>query len=140
MVSAGRAGLAAAGGGQPVQSGSAQVVLQSEAAAGAVEPRSPAAGLAFIPGAAQGVLHIPCPSGHLLETPREMLGEDAICPFCQVQFRLRYENSIEYRKQRQAERERRELERGKAWMQWSFAIAAVVVIAVILLIAASVSR
>jgi hypothetical protein len=69
-----------------------------------------------------------------------MVGEDAICPFCQVQFRLRYENSLEYRKQRQAERERRELERGRAWMQWSLAIAAVVVLGVILLIAASVSR
>jgi len=139
-VPAGPAGLAAAAGTQPLQPGSAQAALQPEAATGIAEPRSPAAGLAFIPGAAQGVLHIPCPSGHVLETPREMLGEDAICPFCQVQFRLRYENSIEYRKQRQAERERRELERGRAWMQWSFAIAAVVVIAVMLLIAASVSR
>ncbi len=106
---------------------------------GSVQQTS-APGFALFPGAQQGVLHIVCPSGHVLETPREMIGEDAICPFCHVQFRLRYENSLEYRKQRQAERERRELERGKAWMQWAFAIAAVVVLGVILLFAASASR
>src|SRR5664280_2174339 len=49
-------------------------------------------------------VHIPCPSGHQLETPRDMLGQDALCPFCQVRFHLRWEDSIEYRE----ERERRE--------------------------------
>jgi len=57
-----------------------------------------------MPGAQkrQDVFHILCPSGHQLETPREMLGSDAMCPFCGAQFRLRLEDSLEYKQQMEA--------------------------------------
>lgn len=100
---------------------------------------SPAAGQ--LPGGeAQQVVHVICPSGHELETPREMLGQDAMCPFCQTQFRLRFESTREYRQQKADERERREMKRGKAWMNWSIAAAVVVVLGVILLIVLAVSQ
>lgn len=79
------------------------------------------------------VLHIPCPSGHVLETPEEMIGQDALCPFCNAQFRLRYDDSLERRRERELEEERRQARAARAWLNWSIAIAAVVVIGVILL-------
>ena len=35
------------------------------------------------------MMHIDCPNGHEMEVPREMLNQDALCPKCDVQFRLR---------------------------------------------------
>src|SRR5256885_376278 len=72
------------------------------------------------------LVHILCPNGHELETPMSMVGTDAMCPHCQVAFRLRYEDSTEYREKKQKERERREAAFGKKALQ--FAIIAAVLI------------
>lgn len=93
----------------------------------------PAPSISELPGTSP-IIHILCPSGHQLETPRDMLGQDALCPYCQVQFRLRFEDSLEYRKQKQEERELQELRTGKKWMQWSIAAAVVVILGVILMV------
>lgn len=56
------------------------------------------------------ILHIPCPKGHELQTPEEMLDQEALCPYCQTQFRLLYKNSTEYKQERErAEQERQAL-------------------------------
>ena len=96
----------------------------------------------FVPLSAAQVelLHIRCPSGHILETPRDMLEEDVMCPFCQAQFHLRYRDSIEYKHEKEAKIARREAQLGRAWLHWSIAIAVVVLIGVIVLIAASAGR
>lgn len=86
------------------------------------------------------VLHILCPSGHELETPREMLGQEAICPFCQVQFRLRWEDSAEYHREKQLEVERHLARQSRLWMQWSIAAAVAVVIGVIVMIVIAASH
>lgn len=83
------------------------------------------------------VAHLVCPSGHVLETPREMLGQDAMCPYCEVAFRLRWEDSLEYRKAKEEEQVRREQRIGRLWMQWSIAVAVVVICGLALLIALS---
>lgn len=98
------------------------------------ETADPALIVSSLPASEQSpILHILCPSGHQLETPREMLGEDAMCPYCQTIFRLRFEDSIEYRQRIEEERERREQKIGQAWMYWAIAIAVVVVLGVITL-------
>lgn len=89
-----------------------------------------------VPLPAETLVHIPCPAGHELETPHEMLGHEALCPFCGVQFRLRLEDSVEYR----AERQRREHEMGVKWMKVAIAAAVVVVGTVILLTGMVISR
>jgi len=95
----------------------------------------PAALASIIPNPdVQPVLHLVCPQGHQLETPREMLGQDAMCPYCQTVFRLRFEDSLEYRRQKEEERLRREQKLGRAWLHWSIAAAVVVVLGVLLLI------
>ena len=79
------------------------------------------------------IIHVLCPSGHQLETPREMLGEDAMCPYCQTIFRLRFEDSVEYRRQVEEEQQRREQKLAQTWMYWAIAIAVVVILGVITL-------
>jgi rubredoxin len=103
---------------------------------------APEPAAAFLPQSAAQVelLHIRCPSGHILETPRDMLDEDAMCPFCQAQFRLRYRDSIEFKKEKEADLARREAHLGQVWLHWAVAIAAVVIIGLIVLIVASVAR
>jgi hypothetical protein len=59
------------------------------------------------------IVHILCPNGHELETPMSMVGSDAMCPHCEVQFRLLYEDSTEYREKKRQERERREAAFGR---------------------------
>jgi hypothetical protein len=72
------------------------------------------------------VVHIPCPRGHELETPREMIGQDAQCPVCQAEFRLRLEDSVEHRAQ-EAEKLRQRDERFNRFCI-KFAIGALVLV------------
>ena len=73
------------------------------------------------------IVHILCPSGHELETPREMLGQEAICPFCHVQFLLRFEDSTEHRQRLAREQELLAIKKGKQWMQLAIVAAVLVV-------------
>jgi hypothetical protein len=81
------------------------------------------------------MLHIPCPEGHILETPPEMLGEEVICPHCGRQFTLREKDSQEYKRKKKEERERRDIRSGKRWLTWAVVIAALVIMGLILMIA-----
>lgn len=78
------------------------------------------------------LFHIPCPNGHELETPEDMLNEDVVCPHCYTQFQAREKDSIEYKKRKEREREIREMKTGKMWL-W---IAGIVGVAAILLLVA----
>jgi hypothetical protein len=51
---------------------------------------------------AETLLHIPCPNGHELEVPLDMLNQRAMCPHCNVEFRLRREKSVEYLREQDA--------------------------------------
>ncbi len=81
------------------------------------------------------LLHIPCPKGHELEVPLEMLNEDVLCPHCGEQFRLKEKDSVEF-KRKQAELEERRVDRaGKLWFNWAIVIAVGIVIFLFVLIA-----
>lgn len=88
----------------------------------------------------RSVLHIPCPSGHVLETPQEMMGQLVMCPFCQQQFRLRAQDSQEYKQKKAKEREEHEERVSQLWLNWSIIAAVVVVIAVVVLILLATAR
>ena len=91
------------------------------------QPTPPAPAPLVVPTESE-VLHIPCPQGHRLETPAEMLDQEVLCPHCQVRFHLRRKDSEEYKQKKRAERARKEQRKGLAWIIW----AVVVVIAVLL--------
>ncbi len=57
-----------------------------------------------------------------------MVGTDAMCPHCEVQFRLLYEDSTEYRDKKRRDRERREAAFGRKALNFAI-IAAVMVMA-----------
>ena len=83
------------------------------------------------------LLHIPCPNGHELETPLEMLDQEVLCPQCNAQFRLRRKDSVEYKKQKELE-EHIQLEKiGGLWLTWAIVAVVVVVLGLIGLIVAS---
>jgi len=84
------------------------------------------------------IVHIPCPSGHELETPREMLGQEALCPYCNKQFRLRLEKSLEYLREQDEEQRREDLKLGRRWFKIAIVLTAIVVsgLAVLLILSA----
>ncbi len=83
------------------------------------------------------VLHIPCPKGHELEVPRDMLNQFVECPQCQAQFTLRERDSVEFKRKHSAEMERRWEKAGQTWLQWAIIFAVLVVIGLVTLIALS---
>lgn len=80
------------------------------------------------------LFHIPCPQGHELETPQEMLGDTVMCPFCGVQFTLRETDSIEYLRKKESEQEAADRKSGNFWLNWAVAFAVIVVIGLAALI------
>lgn len=83
------------------------------------------------------ILHIPCPNGHELDTPREMLDQEVLCPHCGEQFLLREKDSVEYKQKKQAAAEAKERRRGKLWLNWAIAIAVLVLLGLVILILAT---
>jgi hypothetical protein len=77
------------------------------------------------------IVHILCPNGHELETPMSMVGTDAMCPHCEAQFRLRYEDSREYREKKQKEREHREAMFSRKALNFAIVTAVLVMIGLI---------
>lgn len=98
---------------------------------------APAGAIPFVGDHEPELLHIPCPNGHVLETPAEMLDQEALCPHCQTQFRLLRKDSVEYQRQQKLELQRRERRRSDAWLGIAITVVVVVAIAVLILIAGS---
>lgn len=119
-----------------------QMAPQPEPAAVAAEATSGAGsstGLTFATEntATIPLLHIPCPKGHELEVPRDMLNQFVECPQCQAQFTLRERDSVEFKKKHSAEMERRWEKTGQTWLQWAIIFAVLVVLGLVTLIALS---
>jgi hypothetical protein len=73
---------------------------------------------------AESMLHIPCPNGHELETPPEMVGHRARCPHCGVEFRLLRKKSTEFLRAQEIIDRRR----ARMWFQLSIVVGSFVVI------------
>ncbi|MDO4570646.1 MAG: hypothetical protein Q4D38_09705 [Planctomycetia bacterium] len=80
------------------------------------------------------ILHIPCPKGHVLEVPRDMIGEKARCPYCKTIYSIEFEKSLEYRKEQQELREREEARLGRIWLTRAIIATVLVVLFIILMI------
>ncbi len=79
------------------------------------------------------LFHIPCPNGHELEVPAEMIGSRALCPHCGAEFRLRRERSVEY----QREQEILDSKRAQFWFKLAIIAAGVVVVVLLVMIVAT---
>ncbi|MEX0978158.1 MAG: hypothetical protein WDZ48_04875 [Pirellulales bacterium] len=74
------------------------------------------------------LLHIPCPNGHELEVPLDMLNQRVMCPHCSAEFRLRREKSVEYLRQQEL------IDRKRAEFWFKLAIIAAFVVGGVLVI------
>ena len=81
--------------------------------------------------------HIPCPQGHELETPPELVNRPVRCPECGVEFVLRKENSVEFQEAEQRRREAREARAAKIWLRLAIGAGITVLLGIGLLIAFS---
>lgn len=77
------------------------------------------------------IVRIPCPQGHELQTPMDMVNQDVLCPICNTQFHLRYEDSIEFKEERAELRRLKEEKLNKAALKWSIIAAAVVMLSIV---------
>ena len=78
--------------------------------------------------------HIPCPQGHELETPRDMLEKFAMCPQCGEKFRLRRVKSIEYRHQQEGEEELRLKRQERFWTRFAIGVLTLCLLVIALLV------
>jgi uncharacterized Zn finger protein (UPF0148 family) len=92
------------------------------------------------PDAGPKMLHIPCPNGHELETPDNMLGQDVLCPFCGEQFHLRYQDSVESKRERREARERKDRKVAQTWFNRAIIAAIFVIGSLIVMMAISMSN
>jgi hypothetical protein len=83
------------------------------------------------------LLHIPCPNGHELETPVDMLDQEVLCPTCNAQFKLRRKNSREFIRKKELEEKIRLEKVGGLWLTWAIIAVVVVVLGLVGLIVAS---
>lgn len=103
-------------------------------------PVPPGGGFSSGPAAAPAqpeILHIPCPNGHPLETPVEMLDQDVLCPQCNAQFKLRRKDSLEHKKKKEEEARIREAKLGNAWLNWAIVAVVIVILGLGIMIAVS---
>lgn len=98
------------------------------------EEKPPGETLAHASAWSHEIFHIPCPRGHLLETPDHLLGTEAMCPFCQAVFRLEYEQSQEYQAKLAREREEAQRRQELFWIRLAVAAVVLFVIGLIALI------
>jgi uncharacterized Zn finger protein (UPF0148 family) len=76
------------------------------------------------------ILHIPCPKGHELEVPPDMLEMEVLCPQCGEQFLLLASNSVEHKRRREMQERQREERQSKFYL--NFAITAAVLVGLLL--------
>ena len=87
------------------------------------------------PPAEPELLHIPCPNGHELETPLDMLEQEVLCPTCNAQFRLRKKNSREYKRKKEETELIKEIKTGNLWFNIAIVAAVLVGLLVVGLVA-----
>jgi hypothetical protein len=83
------------------------------------------------------VVRIPCPNGHVLETPSDMFGQQALCPYCNVQFELRYADSVEHAEEEAEKRRQKEARINKTLTTWAITAFIVVVFSLVAMFAYS---
>ena len=108
-----------------------------EAVAASGEPAAPVME-APEPPAEPELLHIPCPNGHELETPLDMLEQEVLCPQCNAQFRLRKKDSVEYKRKKEEADRIKEIKSGNFWLNIAIVAAVLVGLLVVGLVAMTV--
>ncbi len=78
--------------------------------------------------------HISCPKGFVMDVPKEMLGQVALCPCCHQRVALRLTDTHEHRSVRAIEEAASDEKLGRFWLKSSIIIAAVIFAAFLLML------
>ena len=101
------------------------------------QPAGPAVAQTAPDPAEPELLHIPCPNGHELETPVDMLDQQVLCPQCNAQFLLRRKDSIEFKAKKEKEDRLRSEKLEKFWLKAAIAAVVIVVLGLVAMILVS---
>lgn len=74
------------------------------------------------------LVHIGCPQGHELITPLDTMGQEVLCPHCGEQFTMRYEDTWEYKTERQRKEDARQHKLGQQWLTWAVIVGVLVLV------------
>lgn len=85
-------------------------------------------------------LHCLCPTGHSLEIDRDMIGQKAMCPYCQKTFVITLERTVEYINKKKRAEELEDKKLAKFWFQWAIVAIVIAVIFIVVMIALCVSH
>ena len=85
-------------------------------------------------------LHCLCPTGHPLEINRDMIGQKAMCPYCQKTFVITLERTVEYINKKKRAEELEDKKMAKFWFQWAIVAIVLAVIFIVVMIVLSVSN
>ena len=111
---------------------------------GSVEENSngekPAAEINIADPDSNKILHCLCPSGHSLAIEREMIGQQAMCPYCQKTFEIRMDRTVEHITKKRREAEVAEKKMANLWFQWAIITAILAVVFIIIMITLMVTR
>lgn len=81
------------------------------------------------------MVHVPCPAGHILETPQDTMGQTVMCPHCGQMFDLQMKNTLEFKRDKQRIDDKRIRRSSELWMRWAIAAAILIVIGLIVIFA-----
>lgn len=85
-------------------------------------------------------LHSLCPMGHSLEINRDMIGQKAMCPYCQKTFVITLERTVEYINKKMRTEELEDKKMAKFWFQWAIVAIVLAVIFIVVMIILGVSH
>jgi DNA-directed RNA polymerase subunit RPC12/RpoP len=81
------------------------------------------------------MVHVPCPAGHILETPQDTMGQTVMCPHCGEMFDLLMKNTLEFKRDKKQLEEKRTRRTSELWFRWAIATAILIVVGLIAIIA-----
>lgn len=85
-------------------------------------------------------LHCLCPTGHPLDIDRNMIGQKAMCPYCQKTFVITLERTVEYINKKKRAEELEDKKTAKLLFQWAIVAIVLAVIFIVVMIALTLSH
>ena len=85
-------------------------------------------------------LHCLCPTGHPLDIDRNMIGQKAMCPYCQKTFVITLERTVEYINKKKRAEELEDKKTAKLLFQWAIVAIVLAVFFIVVMIALTLSH
>ncbi len=86
------------------------------------------------------ILHSICPSGHILEIDRDMIGQQAMCPYCRKTFDIRLEKTVEYLNKKKKAEALADTKMARFYFQFAIIGAVLAVIFIVIMICLMIGR